>query len=68
MICGIVFANSNLKPSKLNEHFINRHGGNKITAQDLDLLQIKKTRIDKEVTLPHMGFFTVNKLLLMVSF
>jgi len=29
MFCETVFSNANLKPSKVQEHFDNRHGGAK---------------------------------------
>ena len=68
MLCNILFSNSNLKPSKLAEHFQNKHGGNTKTGNDLDSLKAKRTRYDIKGTLPKLGFTPVDKPLLLASF
>ena len=68
MLCGTVFSNANLKPSKLQEHFNNRHGGANVAGHDVKSLQAKRARFDSRATLPKLGFLSVDKPLLMASY
>ena len=48
ILCSVVFSNSNLKPSKLHEHFKNKHGGadvggHDVGGHDVGSLKIKKS-------------------------
>nr|XP_053635382.1 protein ZBED8-like [Cherax quadricarinatus] len=61
IICGNVFSNANLKPSKLQEHFNNQHGGANVAGHDFKSLQAKRARFDSRATLPKLGFISVNK-------
>ena len=67
MLCSIVFANANLKSSRLNEHFNNRHGGTD-AGHDLNSLKIKRERFDRSGTLSELGFVSVEKPLLQASY
>ena len=67
ILCSTVFANANLKPSRLNEHFNNRHGGTD-AGHDLNSLKIKRERFDRSGTLPKLGFVPVEKPLLQASY
>jgi len=51
ILCSKVFSNSSLKPLKLQEHFINKHGGKESQGQDPETLKIKKARFDNKGTL-----------------
>ena len=62
-----VFAHANLKPSSLNEHFNNRHGGTD-AGHDLISLKIKREQFDRSGTLPKRGFVPVEKTLLQASY
>ena len=57
VLCGTMFSNSNLKLSKLDEHFKNRHGGVN-AGNDIATLQYKSKGLD--LTVPahyvYMGF------------
>lgn len=68
ILCGIVFSNANLKPSKLLEHFNNRHGGADVASQDVESLKAKRVRFDTQGTLPKLGFIPTEKPLLIASY
>ncbi|CAM1324282.1 ZBED8 (predicted) [Pycnogonum litorale] len=68
MLCDTVFSNANLKPSKLQEHFNNRHGGADLAGHDVESLKVKRARFDSRKTLPKLGFVSVDKPLLMASY
>ena len=68
VLCNAVFSNSNLKPSKLGEHFQIKHGGNKRAGNDLISLQAKWARYDVKGMFPKLGFTPVDKPLLLASF
>ena len=67
ILCNVLFSNANMKPSRLQEHFNNKHGGVK-PGQDSESLKIKKVRFDSSGTLPKMGFVPADKLLLLASY
>lgn len=67
ILCSTVFTNANLKPSRLNEHFNNRHGGAK-SGNDFNTLKIKRGRFDRGGTLPKQGFVPIEKPLLQASY
>ena len=60
ILCNVVFCNVNLKPSKLSEHFRNKHGGVE-AGYDAETLKTKRARYEKSGTLPKMGFTSVEK-------
>ena len=62
-----MFSNANLKPSKLDEHFKNRHGG-KTARNNIATLQAKRARFDRAGTLPAYGFSPPEKPLLRASY
>ncbi|XP_059843705.1 protein FAM200C-like [Hypanus sabinus] len=68
ILCSVVFSNSNLKPSKLQEHFKNKHGGADVEGHDVGSLKIKKTCFDSQGTLPKLGFVSVERPLLLASY
>ncbi len=68
LICGTVFANSSMKPSKLKEHFINSHGGSNAMGNDLQTLKAKKLRLDSQPTLFDINFLSAKKPLLNASY
>ncbi|XP_076352725.1 protein FAM200C-like [Tachypleus tridentatus] len=57
------FSNANLKPSKLDEHFKNKHGG-RDAGNDIVTLRVKRARFDQVGTLPTYGFSPTEKPLL----
>ena len=61
ILCDVVFCNANLKPSKLSEHFRNKHGGVK-AGHDAETLKTKRARYEK------MGRFRKWDLLVSKSF
>ena len=65
-----MFSNSSLKPSKLQEHFINKHGGKESEGQDPETLKTKKARFDNKGTLLNLtkSRSTQNKQLLHASY
>ena len=65
-LCSKVFSNANLKPSKLKEHFDNRHEGAK-SGNDLNTLKIKMARFHQSNTLEKHGILLIDKRLLHVS-
>ena len=67
VLCGTMFSNSNLKPSKLDEHFKNRHGGVN-AGNDIVTLQVKRARFDRAGTLRIYGFSPPEKPLLLASY
>ena len=68
MLCNIVYSNSNLKPSKLQEHFIKRHGGADVSGHDFESMKSKRIRYDSRGTLPKLGFVSAGKPLLLASY
>ena len=68
IFCNVVFSNANLKPSKLREHFNNRHGGADVSGHDVESLKAKRMRFDSRGTLPKLGFVSADKPLLMASY
>uniref|UniRef100_UPI00358F06DC protein FAM200C-like n=1 Tax=Myxine glutinosa TaxID=7769 RepID=UPI00358F06DC len=62
-----MFSNSNLKPSKLNEHFQSKHGG-RDAGNDITTLKAKGTRFDHAGTLPTYGFSPTEKPMLLASY
>ena len=50
ILCSKAFFNSSLKPLKLQEHFINKHGGKESEGQDPESLKNKKARCDNKGT------------------
>ena len=67
ILCSKVLSNANLKPSRLKEHFDNRHGGAK-SGNDLNTLKIKRIRFDQSGTLEKHGFSPIGKPLLHASY
>ena len=55
VLCSIMFSNSNLKPSKLEENFQNKHDGES-NGRDIQALKVKRFRFDRAGTLPQYGF------------
>ena len=53
ILCDAVFCNSKLKPSKLSEHFKNKHGGVE-AGYNAETLKTKRARYEKSRTLPKM--------------
>ncbi|XP_076373033.1 protein FAM200C-like [Tachypleus tridentatus] len=49
ILCSTLFSNANLKPSKLDEHFKNKHGG-RDAGNDIVTLRVKRARFDQK---PH---------------
>ena len=68
IFCNVVFSNANLKPSKLREHFNNRHGGADVSGHDVESLKAKRIRFESRGTLPKLGFVSADKPLLMASY
>jgi len=70
ILCSKVISNSSLKPSKLQEHFINKHGGKESERQDPETLKKKKARFDNKGT--HFNLMkshsTLDKQLLHASY
>ena len=66
ILCSKVFSNSSLKRSKLQEHFINKHGGKESEGQDPETLKKKKGRFDNKETLLNLmkSHSTLDKQLL----
>ena len=46
MFCNIVFSNASLNPSKLQEHFNNRHGEADVSGHDVNLLKAKGSALN----------------------
>ena len=63
ILCSKVLSNANLKPSRLNEHFDNCHGGAK-SKNDLNTLKIETARFRPSGTLENHGFVPIDKPLL----
>ena len=63
ILCSKVLSNANLKPSRLKEHFDNRHGSAK-SGNNLHTLKSKRTRFDQIGTLEKHGFSPIDKPLL----
>ena len=64
--CRKVLSNANLKPSRLKEHFDNRHGGAK-PGNDLITLKIKMARFHQSGTLEKHKYLPIDKPLLHAS-
>ena len=62
-----MFSNSNLKPSKLKEHFQNKHGGES-NGHDIQALKVKGFQFYRAGTLPQYGFSPIDKPLLQGSY
>ena len=62
-----MFSNSNLKLSKLDEHFKNKHGGVN-AGNDIATLQVKRAIFDRAGTLRMYGFSPPEKPLLLASY
>ena len=62
-----MFSNANLKPSKLSQHFKNRHGG-RDGENDIKTLRLKRAKFDRADTLPTYGFLPPQKPLLPASY
>ncbi|XP_076352731.1 protein FAM200C-like [Tachypleus tridentatus] len=67
ILCSTLFSNANLKPSKLDEHFKNKHGG-RDAGSDIVTLRVKRARFDQVGTLPTYGFSPTEKPLLRASY
>jgi len=67
ILCCNKFSNSNLKPSKLNEHFTKQHGGGD-AGHDFESLKSKRVRFDKSGTITTFGFISNEKPLLHASY
>ncbi|XP_076315070.1 protein FAM200C-like [Tachypleus tridentatus] len=67
ILCSTLFSNANLKPSKLDEHFQNKHGG-RDAGNDIVTLRVKRARFDQVGTLPTYGFSPTEKPLLRASY
>ena len=67
VLCGTMFSNSNLKPSKLDEHFKNGHGGVN-AGNNIATLQVKRARFDRAGTLRMYGFSPPEKPSLLASY
>ena len=59
--------NANLKSSKLDEHFKNRHGG-RDAGNDFETLRVKRAKFNRAGTLPMYGFSPPQQLLLQVFY
>ena len=68
ILCNAVFSNANMKPSKLQEHFSNKHGGSGVESHDFESLKTKRARFQSRGTLPRLGFVSVDKSLLLASY
>ena len=62
-----VLSNANLKPSRLKEHFDNRHGGAK-SGNDFNILKIKRARFHQSGTSEKHGFLPIDKPFLHASY
>ena len=62
-----MFGNSNLKPSKLSEHFKNKDEGVE-AGYNAETLKTKRAHYDRNVTLLKMGFTSVKKTYLLASY
>ena len=60
ILCDVVFCNSNLKPSKLSEHFKNKHGGVE-AGYNAETIKTKRACYDRSWMLSKMGFTSVEK-------
>ncbi|XP_045120470.1 protein ZBED8-like [Portunus trituberculatus] len=67
ILCTTLFSNANLKPSKFDEHFKNKHGG-RDAGNGVVTLRAKKARFDQVGTLPTYGFSPTEKPLLRASY
>ena len=67
ILCGVVFCNFNLKPSKLSEYFKNKHKRVE-TKYNAETLKTKRARDDLNETLREMGFTSFEKSHLIASY
>ncbi|XP_068246893.1 protein FAM200C-like [Palaemon carinicauda] len=67
ILCSTLFSNANLKPSKLDEHFKNKHGG-RDAGNYIVTLSAKRARFDQFGTLPTYRFSPTGKPLLCASY
>ncbi|XP_076325352.1 protein FAM200C-like [Tachypleus tridentatus] len=67
ILCSTLFSNANLKPSKLDEHFKNKHGG-RDAGNDIVTLRVKRARFDQVGTLPTYEVSPTEKPLLRASY
>ena len=67
VLCSIMFSNANLKPSKFDEHFKNKHG-DRDAGNDIETLRVKRVKLDRAGTLPIYGFSPPQKPLLQASY
>ncbi|XP_045117651.1 protein ZBED8-like [Portunus trituberculatus] len=67
ILCITLFSNANLKPSKLDEHFKNKHDG-RDAGNDIVTLRDKRARFDQVGTLPTYGFSPTEKPLPRASY
>ncbi|TBU07129.1 hypothetical protein CWI38_2448p0010 [Hamiltosporidium tvaerminnensis] len=65
-LCPKIFSNSNLKPSKLLEHFRSLHGGK--GTHSTDNMKSKKARIDSGDTIPKLCELDIRKPLIVAFY
>lgn len=68
ILCNAVFSDANMKPSKLQEHFNNKHGGGGVEGHDFESLKTKRAYFQSCGTLPRLGFVSVDKPLLLALY
>ena len=68
MFCNIVFSNTNLKPSKLQEPLNNRHCGADVSGHDVESLKANRIQFESQGTLPKLGFVSADKPILMALY
>uniref|UniRef100_UPI00358E9691 protein FAM200C-like n=1 Tax=Myxine glutinosa TaxID=7769 RepID=UPI00358E9691 len=64
--CSVVMSNASLRPSKLSNHRDKMHPGRK--EDNIDALSAKRSRYDREATLPKFGFRPEEKPALQSSY
>ena len=67
ILCSKIFANANLKASRLNKHFNNRQEG-VMSENNFNTLKIKRACFDRSCTLANHGFSPVAKPWLQVPY
>lgn len=65
--CSTLFSNPNLKPSKLDEHFKNKHGGRE-AGTDIVTIRAKRALFEQVGTLTTYVFSPIEKPLLRASY
>ena len=68
MFYNIVFSKASLKPSKLQKHLNNLHGGADVLGRGVESLKAKRIRFESRGTLQKLDFLFADKLLLMASY